>query len=172
MQRLMLVLIGVLIIVIGVGYLYLGHRHQQQMAELQTASDQRQAALEQRTDQLARDLALDFTAALAGGIVNDVVGGDRKLLQDRIVAAVKGRRVARIIVLDPTGAVLASTDLRFTNGTMEDPTSRRVLTVDDVTVVSPADDGGQLEVAAPVRVAAQSVAAVWVTFDLQVPAGA
>jgi hypothetical protein len=169
MQRVMVVVIGVLVVVGGVGYLYMGHQQQTKQEELRAVYEARIDAQQQRTEQLARDLAHDFTAALAGGLVNEVVGGDSQALQDRIVAAVKGRRVARIIVLDPEGAVLASTDLRYTDGVMEDPLTRQALTVEDVEVLSSSDEGevlASLEVAAPVRVAAQKVAVVRVAFEL------
>ncbi len=169
MQRFWLVVIALLIVVGGGGYLYLGHQHQTQQQELRATYEAELDAQQERTRQLARDLAHDFTAALAGGLVNEVVGGDSQALQDRIVAAVKGRRVARIIVLDPEGLVLASTDLRYTDGTMEDPLTRQVLAVEDIQVLDSDVEGGalnRLEVAAPVRVAAQKVAAVRVTFDL------
>lgn len=88
------------------------------------------------------------------------------MLDSQLGAMVRGHRVAGIMVLSPSGEVVATTDQRWAGRTLDDAAATSALAVAEVSVRGEGQTPGQVEVAAPLFVGSQRVGAVRVFFDL------
>lgn len=166
MRRFLGILVVLLLLAGTIGYLVLRSQQRSAIEALQAQKDQ--AVVEQRQQDagVARDLAMDLTRALAATTASTVARGEADTLNSELAAVVKGKRVAGIIVVDPTGVVVASTDLRYRGRTLQDPATQHALAVAEVSLAAAPPAPSQVEVDAPLFVGSQEVGALRVFVDL------
>ncbi len=166
MQRFLAILVVVLLAVGGVGFFVVRSQQRSAMQTLEQRLDQAVAEQKQQDAGIARDLAMDLTRVLAATTASTVARGDAETLNSELAAAVKGRRLAGVIVVDPAGVVVASTDLRYRDRTLDDPATQHALEVAEVSVAAAPPAPAQAEVDAPLFVGSQKVGALRVFVDL------
>jgi hypothetical protein len=107
---------------------------------------------------------------LALAVADPIGRGDTAAVDALLADAVRGDRLVGVMVLDPSGEVLSSTDLRWRGRRLDDAAALKAMAVREPTVLGPSA-GGELEVAAPVEVSGVRVATVRATFSLGGPTG-
>ncbi len=171
MRRFLGILVVLLLVAGAVGYFLLRSQSRSAIQALEAQMDQAVASQKEKDAGIARDLALDLTRTLAVTMASTVARGDADTLNSELAAVVKGKRVAGVIVVDPTGTVLASTDLRYRGRTLDDSATQHALEISEVSLAAGPPAPAQVEVDAPVFVGSQKVGALRVFVDLGELAG-
>lgn len=166
MKRFLAIVVVVLLVAAGAGYLVMRSQQRREVAALTARLDQAVAEQRQRDGAVARDLAQDMARTLAATVAGDLAAGDADGLNAELADVVQGRRVTGVIVLDPAGKVVASTDLRYRDRVLDDEATRQALAATAVTVAPTAPAPGQLEVDAPVERSGAKVGVLRVFVDL------
>lgn len=166
MRRFVAALFVVLLVAGGVGYFVLQSRHGHEMAAVRATAEERIEAEHRQGATVARELAEDLAGSLAVTLADDVARQDTAALEGEVAAVVRGHRVAGLIVLDPDGYVLATSDLRYRGRRLDDPASRAALAATSVSTAGEPPSPGQTEVDAPVMAAGRKVGVLRVFVEL------
>jgi preprotein translocase subunit SecG len=165
MQRFLAVLLVLVLAVAGVGYLLLQRQHAAALKAVETASSGAVAEARAQAENAAEQLARDTTRVLALAVADPIGRGDTTAVDALLADTVQGDRLVGVMVLDPSGEVLCSTDLRWRGRRLDDADALKAMAVREPTVLGPSA-GGELEVAAPVEVSGVRVATVRASFHL------
>ena len=166
MQRFLGILVVILVLAGVAGYFTLTYQQRARLARLEEASQDKMEQVETSARSATQQLAEDLARVLATAISGDLSRGEYGGLQSEIDAMVRGNRVVRIIVLDASGKVVATTDRRYVGQGTEDEGNRRASAVQTVTVEPGTLAPGQIEVDAPVALGSQQVGAVRVFVNI------
>lgn len=158
---LVLTLLGV------IAYVRLQAKHQKEIEQLQAANAAEVAGLRQTASTVAIELATDLTQVLGTTISDDVARAERGMLEAQLATIVRGHRVTGVIVMDPKGEVIASTDQRFAGRTLDDAAAQAAMAVNEPSVLpAPSGASDQIEVAAPLSVGTTRLGTVRVFIDV------
>ncbi len=153
--RPILIVAAVLIVIGFIGFLVLQGQHGKALK----AQHDRAAAT-------ASEMAIDLTRVLATTIADDAARLEHAMLDMQLATVVRGRHVAAVVVLNPSGEVLATTDQRWAGRTLDDAETMAAMAVNEATVMPAAPVPGQIEVAAPLFVGPDRLGTVRVFVDL------
>lgn len=170
MQKFLAVLLVLVLAAAGVGYLLLERRQAAALDAVRSASGQAVDEARAEAATVAEQLARDTTRVLALAVADPVGRDDTTAVDSLLAAAVRGDRLVGVMVLDPSGEVLSSTDLRWRGRRLDDADALKAMAVKEPTVLGP-DANGEIEAAAPVEVGGVRVATVRATFSLGGTAG-
>lgn len=157
----------VLTLVGAIAYVFLHARQRKEIEQLQAAGAAEVAGLHQTASTVVVELATDLTQVLGTTISDDVARAEHGMLEAQLATIVRGHRVTGIIVMNPKGEVIASTDQRFAGRTLDDAAAQAAMAVSEPTVL-PTSTGtsGQVEVAAPLFVGTTRLGTVRVFIDV------
>ena len=154
----------VLIAIIVGGYFWTQSRlHRETQAARATA--------QQQGEKLGRELAEDIARTLAGTLYGPVSQGKTASLEPIPANIVRGHRIAAVMVVDPQGKVIATTDLRYSNRTLPESEIQRLanLTGGVIAPTPPARD--EVEADAPIQLGGERSGTVRVFVDISPFAG-
>ncbi len=166
MQRFLGILVVILLLAGVAGYFTLTYRERSKLATQEQAAQDKVQQVESSARSATQQLAEDLTRVLAAAVSGDLARGEYGALQNEVDAMVRGNRVVRIIVLDSSGKVVATTDRRYVGQGAEEEGNRHAAAAPDVTLVPENLAPGEVEVDAPVAVGSQHVGAVRVFVNI------
>ena len=150
-----LIVAAVLIIIGFIGFLVLQGRHGKALI-----------AQHERAVATASEMAIDLTRVLATTIADDAARLEHAMLDMQLATIVRGRHVAGVVVLNPSGEVLATTDQRWAGRTLDDAETVAAMAVNEATLMPSTPMPGQIEVAAPLFVGSDRLGTLRVFVDL------
>ena len=166
MQRFLGIIVVILLLAGVAGYFTLTYRERAKLAAQEQAAQEKVQQVESSARSATQQLAEDLTRVLAAAISGDLARGEVGALQNEVDAMVRGNRVVRIIVLDSSGTVVATTDRRYVGQGAEAEGNRRAAASQGVSVEPGSLAPGQVEVDAPVALGSQHVGAVRVFVNI------
>ncbi len=170
MRRFVAIVIVVLLLAGAGGYLVLERAHRAELAAVRGEAEARIEAERRAAVATVRELAEDIARTLAAAVAPAVAAGDRERLDAVAAAAVAGHRIAAVLILDPGGEVVATSDLRFRGRRLGEAWARAALAAQAPTVLDEPATPGQLQAAAPVVSGGARLGAVIVRLDVRRPA--
>lgn len=165
MNRFLAILLIVAIVAGAVGYVVINARHEKELSAVRAAAEGRVEAETRRAHEISEDLAVDLARVMATTLADDVARQEGAAIEAQLAAAVKGHRIAGVIVLSPEGDVLAATDMRYSGRRLEDPNTLAALRATKAAAAEQPPAPGQLEVHAPIVNAGNQVGALRLFLD-------
>lgn len=151
----------------AIAYVWLQAKHRKEIEQLQAAAAAEITALRQTASTVAVELATDLTQVLGTTISDDVARVEHAMLDAQLATIVRGHRVSGVIVMNPNGEVVATTDQRFAGRTLDDAAAKAATAVTEITVQpTSATAPGHIEVAAPLSVGTTRLGTVRVFVDV------
>lgn len=156
----------ILVAIIVGGYFWMQHQQQSAVQRAQASAQQQTVELHQQGQQLGQQLAEDIARTLAVTLYDRVSQGQTSALEPILANIVRGHRIATVMVVDPQGKVVATTDLRYANRSLPEEEAQRLSGLTGITIAptSPARD--QVEADAPLQSGGERVGTVRVFVDV------
>jgi hypothetical protein len=156
----------ILLAVIAGGYFWMQHRQQSAVHIAEATAQQQTVELRQQGEQLGQQLAQDIARTLAVTLYDRVSQGQTSALEAVLANIVRGHRIATIMVVDPQGKVVATTDLRYANRTLPEAEAQRLSGLTGITIAPTPPARDQVEADAPLQSGGERAGTVRVFVDV------